>query len=309
VSPFLVVAGNLILDDVVYEDGTTSLGQPGGAALFAALGASLWGVPTGIVSVVGDDYPGNILATLNRKGIDLAGVRRTSGTGMRTWLLYEGRRRQVVHHLSSPSHEQMSPSPADLPKAWRASACHLAPMPLTVQSDWLDAMATQPGVLVSLDPFDLVEEESLDSLRMVFDRTDLLLLSEDELLLEAALDRPERCLARLASPLEDVASRLKQIFLKRGARGGMAYDHASQEVREWRPRAAAVIDTTGAGDAFAGGLLAGLLQGRPLQIALRQAVVSASFALDARGADGLLQATPSKCAARSREWFGKGWSA
>jgi sugar/nucleoside kinase (ribokinase family) len=281
VSPFLVVAGNLILDDVVYEDGTTSLGQPGGAALFAALGASLWGVPTGIVSVVGDDYPGNILATLNRKGIDLAGVRRTSGTGMRTWLLYEGRRRQVVHHLSSPSHEQMSPSPADLPKAWRAT----------------------------LDPFDLVEEESLDSLRMVFDRTDLLLLSEDELLLEAALDRPERCLARLASPLEDVASRLKQIFLKRGARGGMAYDHASQEVREWRPRAAAVIDTTGAGDAFAGGLLAGLLQGRPLQIALRQAVVSASFALDARGADGLLQATPSKCAARSREWFGKGWSA
>ena len=63
-EPQLVVAGNLLLDDVVYADGTTRMGQPGGAALYAALGAALWGVRVGIVSRLGSDYPGDVIDTL-----------------------------------------------------------------------------------------------------------------------------------------------------------------------------------------------------------------------------------------------------
>ena len=72
-NPLLVVAGNLVVDDVVFENGTTSLGQAGGGALYAALGASLWGIPVGIASVVGDDYPDEVLKAVSDKGIDLGG--------------------------------------------------------------------------------------------------------------------------------------------------------------------------------------------------------------------------------------------
>ncbi|MCP4204137.1 MAG: carbohydrate kinase family protein [bacterium] len=302
-NPLFVVAGNLIVDDVVYESGTTNLAQPGGAALYTALGASLWDIPVGLASVVGGDYPEEVLGALVEKGIDLSGLRRVPGPGMRTWLLYEGRRRQVVHHLDTPSHEVMSPTFADLPSGWDPKAYHLAPMPRPIQSGWLDRLASRPDALLSLDPFELVQESSLPSLRSLFARADLVLLSEDELLLDSALERPERCLARLVERNTE-ASRLEQIFLKRGARGGTVYDRAGRGVEKWQPRASTVIEATGAGDAFAGGLLAGLLRNRPLDGALEQAVVSASFALEGRGPEGLLQATPKDCAARAREWFG-----
>lgn len=313
-NPLLVVAGNLIVDDVVFESGATSFGQAGGAALYAALGASLWGISVGIASVVGDDYPDDVLEAVRDKGIDLAGVRRVAGPGLKIWLLYEGRRRQVVHHLDAPSHAQMSPVLADLPSAWRPSAYHLAPMPLAIQIDWLDSLDSMvsPGsqdgssrVLLSLDLFDLVDEQSLASLQATFRRVDLVLLSEDELLLEGALESPELCLTRIAAGGESATNRLERILLKRGAQGGLVFDRAADSVRPWRPRAATIVEPTGAGDAFAGGLLAGLIVGRPLEEALEQAIVSASFALQGQGAEGLLAASPADCAARSREWFGE----
>ena len=63
-------------------------------------------------------------------------------------------------------------------------------------------------------------------------------------------------------------------------------------------------DPTGAGDAFAGGFLAAILAGRPLESALDQAIVSASFALEDWGARGLISATREEAERRLREWLG-----
>ena len=143
-GPSLAIFGNLILDDVVLPDGRTRMGQPGGAALYAALGARLWGVGVGVVSVVGEDYPAAVLRRLDALGIELAGVRRTDGPTLRTWLLYEGRRRRVVHRLDGPTHAEVSPGPADLPAGWRPRACHLAPMPFAAQAELVAALAGRP---------------------------------------------------------------------------------------------------------------------------------------------------------------------
>ena len=55
--PSIVLLGNLLVDDVVLADGTTRMGQPGGALLYGALGATVWESRPGLVSVLGDDYP------------------------------------------------------------------------------------------------------------------------------------------------------------------------------------------------------------------------------------------------------------
>ena len=46
----LVIAGNLLVDDIVYPDGRTRMGEAGGAALYMALAASLWDAKVGIAS-------------------------------------------------------------------------------------------------------------------------------------------------------------------------------------------------------------------------------------------------------------------
>ena len=68
------------------------MGQPGGALLYGALGATLWGARPGLVSVLGDDYPAHVLDQLQQRGVDLAGVFPLGRPGVRTWLLYEGTR-------------------------------------------------------------------------------------------------------------------------------------------------------------------------------------------------------------------------
>ena len=42
-APDLVVLGNLLVDDVVFPDGRTRMGEAGGATLYASLGAALKG--------------------------------------------------------------------------------------------------------------------------------------------------------------------------------------------------------------------------------------------------------------------------
>jgi len=96
VIPDLVVLGNLLVDDMVFPDGRTRIAEPGGATLYAALGASLWGLAAGVVSVRGDDYPLSALDALAARGVDLSGVRPLGRPGLRTWLLYEGARPQVI---------------------------------------------------------------------------------------------------------------------------------------------------------------------------------------------------------------------
>jgi sugar/nucleoside kinase (ribokinase family) len=93
------------------------------------------------------------------------------------------------------------------------------------------------------------------------------------------------------------------VFFKRGARGGVLYDAREQRFVEWAPRAAGVVDPTGAGDAFAAGFLAGWLGGEDLERSLARGVVSASFAIADWGAAGLLAATPAGAEARLAAWF------
>ncbi len=292
--PDLAVFGNLILDDVVLPDGATRMAQPGGAALYVALGARLWQVDVGIVSVVGKDYPAAVLESLAGLGIDLGGVRRAAGPTLRTWLLYEGRRRRVVHRLDGPTHAEASPGPGDLPAAWQPRACHLAPMPFTVQRDLVAALARRPGLLLSLDPYELVREEAMADWHALIAGLDLLFLSEDEMELRGGLDDPEPALRRLVGP----PGRLSRLYYKQGAQGGLVLEPRQDRLRRWQSLPADVAEPTGAGDAFAGGLLAGRLLGDPPEAAIARGLVSASFALEGEGAAALSSATTAVAAER-----------
>jgi ribokinase len=319
--PDLLVFGNLIVDDVVLLDGTTRMNQPGGAVIYAALGAAVWGARIGLVSRVGDDYPPSALEALASRGVLLDGVRPLGRAGIRSWILYEARGRQMVHQIGSPTHAEATPRPVDVPAGWfQAPAALVSPSPLPVQRTLLDALAAQGTRLLGVDPHTPVTEATLADWRATLERVDVFFVSESELKLgpdrpaadsdaggkafgtplragEMPGDHPIGPLARLAG------GRLKTILLKCGERGGILYEPATRRVTAWRGHAAAVVDPTGAGDAFAGGFLAALGRGEPLPGALACGVVSASFAVEAWGVDALLAARRDDAERRRLEWF------
>jgi ribokinase len=301
VVPSIVLLGNLLVDDVVFADGTTRMAQPGGALLYGALGATLWGSRPGLVSVLGSDYPAGILEQLEQRGVDLSGVHPLGRPGVRTWLLYEGDVRRLIHRMGCPTHAEVSPGPELIPAEWSAArAFHLAPMPFDVQRVLLPALRAISAPFVSIDPDRPVTEDTLHEWREVLADADAFFPGEDELLLEEAQTDPRRALPRL------VNGRLRFVVFKRGAKGGILYDAHDQRYYSWDARAGNVVDQTGAGDAFAVGLVLAHLEGLPIEACLRRAAVTASFAIGGWGPDALLAATRGDAEARLREWYGEG---
>jgi sugar/nucleoside kinase (ribokinase family) len=293
--------GNLLVDDIVFPDGSTRMGQAGGAIMYGALGAALWGTRVGCVSVVGTDYPVTMLAALEERGVDLTGVHQLAGPGVRTWILYEDHARRLIHRLGCPTHEQVSPGPEHIPREWQpAPAFHLAPMPFAVQGRVLASLASDADRFVSVDPHQPITEETLDDWRRVLADADAFFPSEDELLLEEADVAPERALPRL------VSGRLRFVAFKQAERGGILYDAREDRFHRWLGRATTVVDPTGAGDAFAAGFVTAHLEGLSVTACLDRGAVSASFAIEAVGAAALLGATRTDAEARMGQWSGAG---
>src|SRR5438093_7559527 len=227
-APDLVFIGNLIVDDVVHADGRTRMGEAGGAVFYAALGAGLWGVRSGVVSVAGRDYPAESLAALQSRDVDLTGIRRLEGAGLRTWLLYESAGRRIIHQLGRPSHADVSPGPRDIRAAFESARIfHLSPMPFEIQRALVGHLGKRPGIFVSVDPHEPVREENLAMWREVLEGVDAFFPSEDELLLEGVKRDPRPVLRRLGT------GRLELVAYKRGAHGGILYQRGTDRFTEW----------------------------------------------------------------------------
>ena len=295
-TPDLVLLGNLLVDDVVFADGRTRMAQPGGAILYASLAAALWGARVGCVSLRGNDYPQPALDALRARGIALDGVHALGADGVRTWLLYEGSIRRVVHRLGCPSHAAVSPMPEHVPAAWRqARAYHLAPMPLATQRALVEAIRgwerPEAPALLSLDPHLPLDESTFEEWRALLSLVDVFLPSDDEMHWAEAAKDPA-AFGRLAG------GRLRYVLWKQGASGGTMYDVQDRRVRGWRAEGPPAQDPTGAGDAFMAGFVTATLEGAEPGEALRRATVTAEFAIRAWGPEGLLDASRDEATAR-----------
>jgi ribokinase len=294
----LICLGNLITDDLVFADGTTHMGLPGGAVIYSALGARLWGRRVGVVSVAGEDYSYRMLEGLARRGIDITGIRRVSYPGLRAWLIYEPGGRRLLHRLDSPPHAQFSPGIGDLPAhAAGARAFHISPMPLDSQQALAEAIAAREHGVISIDPHEPVHVGNLERWRRVLDHADVFLPSEGEIALAGMAEDPLTALAPFSR------GRLRFVALKRGARGGLLCDLRERRTHAWPAARVKVLDPTGAGDSFGGGFLAGWLATGEVEDALERGVISAGVALEGLGVQGFMGVSPELAEQRRREQF------
>lgn len=280
-TPSVVVLGQLSIDDVVLPDGRTSMASCGGDATYAALSASLWTAPIGVVAPAGVDFPAPHLAHLGELQLNLAGVKARPGAAIRYWVIYEadGRRRWLQRSPES-AFVETAPTPDDVPATFRRSgAYHIAAMPLDAVEPLVAAIrAWAPDAVLTLDTHEDEVAGFQDRIAALLPQVTVFIPSREEVASWFGWDDPIRAIRELG--------RLGQraTVIKMGADGSLVHDAETGRLAKVGLAPGPVVDVTGAGDAFCGSLVAGLALGDDPVSAAARGAAGASLAIGDFGA-------------------------
>lgn len=312
-GPEVIVFGCLTPDNVVTATGECLPQMMGGNALYSALGARVWSDNVGMVSRFGDGYPEACFDLLRSLNIDIAGVRhlgkphgrnvafayRPDGTRTRAFpqeiidrIPPSERPRFIDTSLLPDAMErwhEFAPDESDVPEDWwrTVRGIHSATMPAAKHRRIAAAFRQRLGSSIWIqadspfwnDTFVPAQEHDL------FVAVDALLPSEADV----ETYRPDEAPDHTVLTLLDHGA--KTIVLKLGAAGCRIFEQGRGVTAEIPVVPVKAEDPTGAGDAFCGGFLAGMLRTGNLVDAARHGTVSASYAVETPGLDGLVRAT------------------
>ena len=278
----IATVGWLTMDDIVLLDHSCRPGVLGGGALYSAIGAQIWSESVGVHSVTGREVYEDVRARIASRGLDGEGVGAIEGAGLQLWLLHESETfKRQVPKLNSATAEEMDRGRGPLPEAYRgARGFHVAPQTPAGTAEnvrTLSELPHRPVVTV-----DILSDEYIDR-RVYADfafvrGASAFLPSEQEIM--RIWDPPD-----IAVWLRETASRLKcHMVAKLGERGSLVCDAESGVLIHTPAHPVQVVDTTGAGDGYCGGFVAGLAAGRPLAECAAMGAVSASYVIEACGA-------------------------
>ncbi len=295
-APILVV-GSVALDEI-----TTPAGHRedvvGGTAVNFSAAASLF-APVQLVGVIGDDYPTGELDFLRHRGTDLSGLEQRPGGSFRWGAVYH--RDMNTRDTTFTELGVFADFHPTIPRPFRrAPWAFLGAIDPALQLEVLDQL-TSP-VLAACDTMNYWIEGTPEHLAEVIARIDLITLNDEE----AKQLSGEQNLARAARWIQSRGPR--HVVIKKGEHGALLLTGDGFFLMPGFPLYD-VVDPTGAGDAFAGGLLGYLARGGSVTgPALRRAVVYGcalgSFACEAFGAGRMVKLTMAEVEDRVRS-FGK----
>jgi sugar/nucleoside kinase (ribokinase family) len=264
-NPELVVVGSVAIDDVRTPTGAVE-GVLGGATVYFAL-ASQFFARTGMVGVVGDDYPEEAVDLFREKGINVEGLERKSGKTFHWSGLYHddiNERSSLATDLNV--FEDFQP---ELPESYRsAQQLFLANILPTLQLDVLNQVESPR--IVGMDTMDFWIQGEREDLEEVLAGVDAVLINDSEARMLADCTGTLRAAHRIAEMGPDY------VVVKRGEFGAFLY---AEEQFFFVPAYPVedVVDPTGAGDCFAGGMFGFLSHVEELNLeSLRQALVAGS---------------------------------
>jgi cytidine kinase len=280
------VAFGIIIDDIVFPDGTTRMGILGGGGSQAAFGMRLWSDSVGLVAGVGNDLPADALTWLESCGINLEGIRTSEIPTPRAWQAMEedGQRTQVWRIDPELVGMQLERTMVGLPPSYRnARGFHLGIHPLEPDLDFISALSRLGGV-VSIEPFKPSDRLlSLAEANLLLSKADIFSPN----LLEAQSMFGQASPASLLVMMCDLGSSV--IALRLGSEGSFLMEEPEEGLVSIPALPVRLVDPVGAGNAYCGGFLVGWTETRDLVTAGLYGTVSASFLVEQVG---LPQMTP-----------------
>lgn len=284
-----MMIGGITLDDTVVHNGRITFDAPGGNSIYSALGARLWSDGVGIVSCIGPDYPPAHLKALENGGVDIRGIKQVGVPSQHLWLLYEddGSRQFVFHKSSGKLDSEIDPTVQQIPPEYlNAKSAHLSAMGFAAQQAIASFLASQ-NIDYSYDitQAGLMPEGKQYSGNLATTNSKMLLPSIEEV--ELIYGRQP-----LLPLLQKISETGPQILaVKMGGNGSLVYDAAKNQAYQVPVYPTQVIDSTGAGDAYCGGFVAGFYETGSIIEAGIYGTVSASFAIEDFGAFHMLEAS------------------
>jgi sugar/nucleoside kinase (ribokinase family) len=259
----------------------------GGNGANAAYTVGRLGVPVRLVGMVGRDGFGEVvLAKLSMAGVDTSGIRRSAASTATTVVLVSGGGdRRFLHRLGSSGEMYLEPDDFEHEIQPGISHYHLAtpftlPRMRAVYPELL-RRARARGLATSLDTQWDSQGKWMSELAACLPLVDVLFANEDEARMLTGSTDP----VKVAAALRDRGA--STIVLKRGAEGCAVFtDRDEFHAPAFRVNA---VDTTGAGDCFAGAWLAAACRGLAPRQAARLANAVGAMVVQTLGAvDGVV---------------------
>lgn len=217
----------------------------GGSAVYFAYAASYF-TPVRLVGVVGDDWPDEHTSMLQSRRVDTSGLQVKAGGKTFFW---KGKYMPNMNDRETLEVELNVFGDFDphVPEAFRDSRyVFLANGSPVVQAKVLDQM-TQPALVVA-DTMDLWIQTQHEDLLKLLRRIDGLVINDSE----ARLLTEEENLVAAGMKIRKLGPRF--VIVKKGEHGAMFFGEESVYTLPAYPTAH-VVDPTGAGDSFAGGMM------------------------------------------------------
>tara|TARA_Y100000389_G_scaffold204265_1_gene255964 strand:+ start:376 stop:1317 length:942 start_codon:yes stop_codon:yes gene_type:complete len=260
----------------------------GGAATYIALACSKFDVDCGLVSVIGDDFKNSDLKTLTDLDVSIDGVEQVAGEKSFFW---SGRYHDDMNGRTTVETqlnvlENFSPN---VPDSYRnAEVMMIGNLHPVVQLTALNQMYGKSRFVV-LDTMNFWMDHFRDTLDEVIAKVDLITINDEE----ARQLSEEHSLVKAAEKIHAMGP--KYVIIKKGEHGAMLFGEGKVFITPAFP-IDQVVDPTGAGDSFAGGISgilanADIIDFETLKKGIIYGTVLASFTVEQFGTKSLLEVT------------------
>ncbi len=258
----------------------------GGSASNLAVGIARLGLGSGFIGRVGADSFGRFLIDEFRKEkVDISQLQidKEVGTGLIFIALTKNGERTMYGFRGA--NVNLSPGEINMDYVKDVDALHISGYTLLAEPQKKAALETlkvakKAGSFVSLDVGILAAMEAADRVRSILRSIDLLFLNEFEAVRLARVRNPEKAAESI------LKSGVKTVALKQGGKG--CFILSEKERIRCPAFRVNVVDTTGAGDAFAAGFLVGMIEKLELEEVARFANAVGALSVTKIGARSAL---------------------
>ena len=283
----LLTVGSVAFDAIETPFGKTDK-IIGGAGTYIALSASFYEKNQQIASVVGDDFPQEMLDTLSNRGVNLDGLQIKQGEKTFFW---SGRyhndmnsRDTLVTELNVL--ENFDPIiPANYQGSDYLMLGNLSPQ---VQRTLIERLERRPK-LIAMDTMNFWMDIALDELKKTISMVDVLIINDEE----ARQLSGEYSLMKASKVIRAMGP--KYLIIKKGEHGALLFNEDKVFFAPALPLEE-VFDPTGAGDTFAGGFMGYISSTDDTSFEnMKRAIIHgsamASFCVEKFGTEKLLEIT------------------
>jgi sugar/nucleoside kinase (ribokinase family) len=272
--------GHITIDHIISPRTPKTKPTPGGPPIYTSLAAKNLGAKTAIISKIGQDFPEAYIQWLHTQGINLSGLKRIKGAKTTIFTLeYRNEKRQMRLINRAPLI-----GPRDIPANLRAKAIHIAPIVSEIRPKTIH-VARKITSILSLDPQGLVRHfDKNGNMKLkqgtktkILEQIDIYKSSQEELKAATALTNLQAAMKKIQT------YGAKIVITTKGTKGStLLFKNRFREIPACEPRA--VIDPTGAGDAYIGAFLAEYVRGSEPYWCACVGSAAASFVMEGIGA-------------------------